>query len=116
MMAEVLNDEPRVAIVTGASAGIGQAAAKALASMGCRVIGIGRNAARSEVALAGIREHARGTAVDMIVADLAVMADVQRAAREVAALTDRIDVLLNNAGGIGKEKFVTAEGNEAIFA
>jgi len=39
-----------------------------------------------------------------------------RVAKEIGALTDRIDVLLNNAGGIGRKKVVTAEGNEAIFA
>jgi len=50
------------------------------------------------------------------VGDLALMAETMRVAKEIGALTDRIDVLLNNAGGIGKEKVVTAEGNEAIFA
>lgn len=44
------------------------------------------------------------------------MADAARASREVATLTDRIDVLLNNAGGIGSERVLTGEGNEAILA
>lgn len=110
------NGAPRVAVVTGASAGIGKAAAKALAAAGWRVIGIGRNPARSAEALAEIRAHAPGAQVDMLVADMALIAETRRVAGEVKALTDKVDVLLNNAGGIGKERVITAEGNEACFA
>jgi NAD(P)-dependent dehydrogenase (short-subunit alcohol dehydrogenase family) len=52
----------------------------------------------------------------MILADLALLADAARAAGKIATLTDRIDVLVNNAGGMPKEKIVTAEGNEANFS
>lgn len=106
----------RVAVVTGASAGIGKAAAKALAAMGWRVIGQGRNPERSAQALEEIRAHAPGAGVDMVVGDLSLMGEVLRLSREIAALTDRVNVLLNNAGGIGRDRVVTAEGNEATFA
>jgi len=108
--------QPGVAVVTGASAGIGKAAAKALARQGWRVIGVGRNPDRSKDALEEIRAAAPAAKVEMVIADLAELAQAKRAAREIAALTDRIDVLLNNAGGIGRELVVTAEGNEAVFA
>lgn len=113
-----MNDmtKPRVAVVTGASAGIGKAAAKALAARGWRVIGVGRDPVRSAEAAAELRAAANGAPVDMIRADLALMAEAARAAREIAALTDRIDVLLNNAGGMAREKVITAEGYEANFA
>lgn len=106
----------RVAVVTGASAGIGKAAARALAAQGWRVIGLGRNPQRSAEALEEIRASAPGAQVDMIVADLAELAQAKRAAAEIERLTGRVDVLLNNAGGIGKERVVTSEGNEAVFA
>lgn len=107
----------QVAVVTGASSGIGREAAKALAAAGWRVIGLGRDPQRSADALAEIRAAAAGEAeADMILADLSLMADAARAAREVAALTDRVDVLINNAGGTPSERVVTAEGNEATFA
>lgn len=106
----------QVAVVTGASSGIGREAAKALAAQGWRVIGLGRDPERCAAAQAEIRAASTGQEVDMIIADLAVMADAARAAREVAALTDHVDALLNNAGGAPKEKVVTAEGNEATFA
>jgi NAD(P)-dependent dehydrogenase (short-subunit alcohol dehydrogenase family) len=106
----------RVAVVTGASSGIGKAAAIALARMGWSVIGVGRNPERSAEALAEIRRQAPSARVDMLLADIAELKSARGAAEEIAALTDRIDVLLNNAGGIGKRKVLTSEGNEAVFA
>lgn len=106
----------RVAVVTGASAGIGKAAAKALAQQGWQVIGVGRNPDRSKAALEEIRQSAPEAQIDMVIADLAELAQARRAASEIKSLADRIDALLNNAGGIGKERVVTSEGNEAVFA
>ncbi len=73
----------RVAVVTGASAGIGKEGAKALAAQGWRVIAIGRDPARSAAAAAEIRAASSGGPVDMIQADLALMADAARAARDI---------------------------------
>jgi NAD(P)-dependent dehydrogenase (short-subunit alcohol dehydrogenase family) len=106
----------RVAVVTGASSGIGKAAAKALAGQGWRVIGVGRDPERSAAAEAEIRAASPTGDVRMLRADLSLMADAERAAREIAGLTDRIDVLINNAGGMCKAKVMTAEGLEANFA
>jgi NAD(P)-dependent dehydrogenase (short-subunit alcohol dehydrogenase family) len=104
-------------VITGASSGIGKAAARALAAAGWRVIGLGRNPQRSAAAKREISAAAApGVPVDMILADLSLMRDAARAAREVSALTDRIDVLINNAGGVAKERVITPEGNEATFA
>jgi NAD(P)-dependent dehydrogenase (short-subunit alcohol dehydrogenase family) len=111
-----MTTETRVVVVTGASSGIGKEAAKALAAQDWRVIAIGRDPARSAAAEAEIRAASTGGKVDMIRADLALMADAARAAREIAALTDRVDVLINNAGGMCKERVITAEGYEANFA
>src|ERR1700761_8077990 len=96
----------RVAVVTGASSGIGKEVARALAARGWRVIGLGRDAARTSTAVAEIRAASAGGQVDMIRADLSLLADAERAAREIAALTDRIDVLVNNAGGMSRQREV----------
>lgn len=106
----------RVAVVSGASSGIGMETAKALAAQGWRVIAIGRDPDRSAAAAGEIRAAASGGKVDMIQADLALMADAARAARDIGALTDRIDVLINNAGGMAKRKVITGEGYEENFA
>lgn len=108
---------PRVAVITGASSGIGLAAATALASQGWRVIGTGRDGARIARAESQIRAAAApNVRADMIRVDLALLADTMRAAGEIAALTDRIDALINNAGGAAKGRVLTADGNEGTFA
>jgi len=109
-------DTRRVAVVTGASSGIGKETAKTLATQGWRVICIGRDPGRSAAAEEEIRAASSGGEVDMIQADLALMADAARAARDIAARTDRIDVLVNNAGGMAKRKVMTPEGFEENFA
>jgi NAD(P)-dependent dehydrogenase (short-subunit alcohol dehydrogenase family) len=107
----------RTAVITGASSGMGLFAAKALAAQGWRIIALGRNRTRTESAEAEIRAAAHpGVAVDMIRADLSLMSDVIRAAKEISAKTDHIDVLLNNAGGTAAQQTITSECNEATFA
>jgi NAD(P)-dependent dehydrogenase (short-subunit alcohol dehydrogenase family) len=106
----------RTAVVTGASAGIGRAAAIALVRIGWRVIGVGRDPARSAAAEAEIRAAASSAEVDFVRADFDRMSEVRRAAAEIRALTSRIDALINNAGGVRDRLFVTADGTEATFA
>lgn len=108
----------RVAIVTGASAGIGKAAALGLAKLGWHVIGTGRTAARCAEAEAELRAAAAsaGGKVDFLRGDFCDMADVKRVADEIKALTPRIDVLINNAGGVRDQRYVTPQGLEAMFA
>ena len=106
----------RVAVVTGASSGIGKAAAKALAMSGWRVIGVGRDAARCAAAEAELRAAAPNAQVEMIRADLSLLSQAAIAARQIEQRTDRIDVLINNAGGVGSQLVMTAEGNETTFA
>jgi NAD(P)-dependent dehydrogenase (short-subunit alcohol dehydrogenase family) len=109
--------ERRTALVTGASSGIGEATAIELAREGWRVIGTGRDAARSAAAQAKIRAAAANDAEPaFLTGDFCRMADVKRVAGEIAALTDRIDVLINNAGGVRDQRYTTPDGLEATFA
>ena len=104
-------------VVTGASSGIGKATAQAFAAMGWHVIATGRNPQRCDQAQADIRAAASaGARVDFLRGDFAEMADVKRVAGEIAALTGTIDILINNAGGVRDQRYLTAEGNEATFA
>lgn len=109
--------EQRTAVATGASAGIGKATARMLAEQGWHVIGIGRDPARCAAAEQEIRAAAAPAAkVDFLRADFTSMAEVVRAANEIKALTSRLDVLINNAGGVRNRKIITVDGTEATFA
>ena len=110
--------EQKVAVVTGASAGIGKATALGLAKLGWHVIGTGRTASRCAEAEAELRAAATGSGgrVDFLRGDFCDMADVMRVAREIIALTPRIDVLINNAGGVRDQRYATPQGLEATFA
>jgi NADP-dependent 3-hydroxy acid dehydrogenase YdfG len=78
----------RVAVVTGASAGIGEATARTLAAQGFHVVAVARRADRIQA----LAEEIGGTAVVADVTDDAAVADL-------AAQLNRVDVLINNAGG-----------------
>ncbi|TCM17028.1 short-subunit dehydrogenase [Novosphingobium sp. PhB165] len=101
----------RVAVVTGASSGIGLETARALAAQGFRVLGVGRDAGRCAAAQAEL-----GSGVEMLRGDLSLLAEADRLADEIAAKVDRIDVLVNNAGGMAREPITTSEGFEANYA
>ncbi|MGH7258999.1 MAG: glucose 1-dehydrogenase [Nitrospiraceae bacterium] len=87
----------KVAIVTGASAGIGRAIAERLAQEGASVVvNYGRSADKAKAVVAGI-ESKGGKAV-AVQADMSKVADVRRLVRETVQHFGRLDILVNNAG------------------
>jgi NAD(P)-dependent dehydrogenase (short-subunit alcohol dehydrogenase family) len=108
--------ERRVALVTGASSGIGKSTAIRLAALGWQVIGVGRDPRRSAAAEAEIAAAAGDDGFTMARADFTLMSEVKRVADEVGSRTGRLDVLINNAGGVRDRQVITAEGTEATFA
>ena len=106
----------KTCLITGATRGVGYETALGLAHMGARVIMVGREAARTEVQAAAIRQATGNSQVEFRVADLSLMADVRRLAKEVLAIAPRLDVLINNAGAVFTRRQVTAEGIEKTFA
>ncbi|HTR92861.1 MAG TPA: SDR family NAD(P)-dependent oxidoreductase [Trebonia sp.] len=111
-----MDAEQRVALVTGASSGIGKATAIRLVARGWQVIGVGRDPQRSAAAEAEIAAAAGAGGFSMVRADFTVMAEVKRVADEVGSRTSRLDVLVNNAGGVRDRQYITADGTEATFA
>ncbi|WCB93564.1 FabG-like 3-oxoacyl-(acyl-carrier-protein) reductase [Baekduia alba] len=102
----------QTAAVTGATSGLGLAAAIGFARLGARVILVARSEERGEQARAQVREH--GPDVDLVLADLSSLADLRRVA---ATLADAdLDVLVNNAGVLTEERETSVDGNELTLA
>ncbi|MGE5598479.1 MAG: SDR family NAD(P)-dependent oxidoreductase [Bacteroidota bacterium] len=111
----------KTVVVTGATSGIGLAAARRLASMGCRIIGVGRDAARCAQAEAIVRAAAPEARVNYLIADLASQRQVRVLAAEIRRLLEadgagRLDVLVNNAGMVSTWYTATEDGYETQFA
>ena len=105
----------QVCVVTGATSGIGKAAAAALARQGAEIIVVGRDPGRAEATAAAIQ--ADGAPPPKVeIADLARLDQVRALAGRLNQNLDRIDVLINNAGLVLNERRVTPDGYEHVFA
>jgi NAD(P)-dependent dehydrogenase (short-subunit alcohol dehydrogenase family) len=103
-------------LLTGATRGIGQAAAIDMASQGVELALVGRAADRVEAVAREAVAAGGGAPVHQHVADLTLMAEVRALAEEVRARHQHIDVLANNAGALFGSRKQTSEGFERTFA
>lgn len=106
----------KVVLVTGGTAGIGEVAARELARQGARVVIVGRNPQKTAAVADQIKSQSGNPAVEYLLGDLSLKSEVRRVASEFKQRYDRLDVLLNNAGGFFSQRQVTAEGLEYTFA
>ena len=111
----------RLALVTGASAGIGFETALGLARAGFRVVMAGRDAARTERAREDVAkrlaaERRDAAPVETALADFASLASVRSLAAAVLSRHDRLDVLVNNAGIIAPRYQRSQDGYELTIA
>ncbi len=106
----------KVVIVTGGNSGMGKETVIALADMGATVILGARNAERGNAALEEIQNYHPKGKVILQLADLSVMSEVHKFASEFKQNFHKLDVLVNNAGGIWSKRILTSEGNEFTMA
>ena len=104
-------------VMTGATNGIGLAAAQKLAELGAELTIVARSEQRAALALEQIRQAAGDApAPEVAIADLSSQAEVRRLAAELLDRYERIDVLVNNAGAVFRTRRLTVDGIEESWA
>lgn len=108
--------QEKVILITGATDGIGRAAAEALARTGAAVVIVGRDPAKAARVVAELQRASGNEKVSALVGDLALQREARRVARAFKDRFQRLDILVNNVGGLYTTRQVTEEGHEQTLA
>ncbi|MGZ3451605.1 MAG: SDR family oxidoreductase [Polyangiales bacterium] len=112
-----MNDlEGKVFLLTGATEGIGKAAALDFAKRGATLVLVGRNPEKTERVAAELKKDSGNERIEILLGDLSRVSEMRRIAHEFKAKHDRLDVLVNNAGAIFTSRKLSADGYEMTFA
>ena len=111
-----LSLQGKVALITGATNGIGLSTARELARLGATTIIVGRSPEKAERVVAAIRAETASESVHKAIADLSSQADIRELAAQFLARYDRLDILVNNAGAIYNVRQQSVDGIEMTFA
>ena len=106
----------RHALITGATSGIGRAAAGQLAALGARVTLVARDRRKAEELVAELRTETGNETISAEIADLSLMSEVHALCDRLLGADEPIDMLINNAGALFNPRQTTAEGLEKSFA
>jgi NAD(P)-dependent dehydrogenase (short-subunit alcohol dehydrogenase family) len=108
--------ENRVALVTGANAGIGRETVRGLARAGIEVALVCRDRERGEEALADVRANTGNDRLHLFMADLSSQSSIRQMAKDFHRKFSSLHVLINNAAVICSERQLTEDGIERQFA
>ena len=106
----------KICMVTGATSGIGLAAAKALAQQGAELIAVGRNPEKGASTVEWLKQETGNPKVAFLLADLSDLRQVRQLADHYINNYPRLDVLINNAGGFFMKRRETVQGIEMTLA
>lgn len=114
--AEICPDDfrDRTVVITGATSGIGLAAARKFASQGANLVLVNRNEKKSVELCESLRTEYH-TACEYLLADFSSLSDIHVAAQRLSNLERNIDVLIHNAGVYITQKTFTQDGIESVF-
>ena len=106
----------KVFLITGATEGIGKAAALEFCKRGAQVVLVGRSKEKSERVVTELKSQSQSDKIDLLLGDLSSLAEVRAVAAAFRAKYDRLDVLVNNAGALFNDYKLSADGFEMTFA
>jgi NAD(P)-dependent dehydrogenase (short-subunit alcohol dehydrogenase family) len=107
--------EGKICLVTGSTSGIGKVTARELAKQGATVVLVSRTRAKGEATQTEITQATGNPHVELLVADLSLLADVRRLASEFQHTYSHLHLLVNNAGCAYPTRTLTSEGLEATL-
>ena len=105
-----------VILLTGATSGIGRAAAEHLARQGATLVLVGRNASRNQTVVDELITATGNDSITQFPADMGELDQVRALAEHVLSAHHRLDVLIHNAGVLSAERHETSNGTEATVA
>lgn len=111
-----MNQTRKIALVTGATSGIGQATAVGLARQGLTVVLVARDVQKGRAVLDEIKTQTGNASLDLLVADLSSQSSIRSLAGQFKSKYSRLHVLVNNAGGFYADRRPTVDGLELTFA
>lgn len=106
----------KICLITGATSGIGQAAATGIAKLGATVVIAGRSEERCQSTVAQIKTETGNPNIDYLLADLSAQAQVRQLAEEFKSRYERLDLLVNNAAAIFFRRQLSVDGIEMTLA
>jgi NAD(P)-dependent dehydrogenase (short-subunit alcohol dehydrogenase family) len=110
-----MNSQKKICLITGATSGIGKAAATILAAQGLELVLVGRNPLKLESTAREIRDKTGSDSTHALLADFSDLTQVRQVAEQFQRQLPRLDILINNAGAYFNRRHTTRYGVEKTF-